>query len=143
MVEDVTTGVDALIQLVKDEDRIPLSAAAKKLGISEDTVQIWVDFLVEEKILGIEYKLTTPIIYYIGRASSKDQKFESSKRIKEDFMKSLPKKMPEQEKEKEWRKYALELLEDTKDYFKKQVHLRNMSEIQDYAWRVFVANFLQ
>jgi len=57
------TDVDEFLDLVKKEGRIALSKAAKKLNIPQTTVEAWADFLVEEKILGIEYKFTTPYVY--------------------------------------------------------------------------------
>ena len=52
--ETVRTGVDDLLELLKKVDKINLADAAQKLGISSTLLQSWVDFLVEEEILGIE-----------------------------------------------------------------------------------------
>src|SRR5574338_41480 len=61
--DEVRTGVDELMELVREEKRISIPDAAKRLKQPEKVVQNWVDFLVEEKLLGIEYKFTTAYIY--------------------------------------------------------------------------------
>jgi hypothetical protein len=59
----IETGVDELVRLLKSHDKLPVAEAAKILRVSPDVVQSWVDFLVEEKILGVEYKFTVPYIF--------------------------------------------------------------------------------
>lgn len=61
--QTVETGVDELMKLLSSHDKMPIVEVAKKLGIAQDVVQSWIDFLVEEKILGIEYKFTVPYVY--------------------------------------------------------------------------------
>lgn len=56
---NIETGVDRLVQLVKDRKRISIADSAKKLGVSKIVLQEWADFLQEEKIIDIDYKLTT------------------------------------------------------------------------------------
>ena len=58
----IETGVDKLVNLVKQRGRIALSDSAKELGVSSSVIQEWVDFLEEEGILGVEYKLTKPFL---------------------------------------------------------------------------------
>ena len=58
----IETGVDKLVSLIKKRGKIPFSAAARELGVSEEVIKEWVDFLEEESIVGVEYKLTTPYI---------------------------------------------------------------------------------
>ena len=57
------TDVDNFLELVKSKGRVSLAIVAKELKISLATVQAWTDFLVEEKVLGIEYKFTTPYVF--------------------------------------------------------------------------------
>lgn len=59
----ITTGVDELIAYLRGKDRVALQDAATVLGLSLETLQAWVDFLVEEKILGLEYRFTKPFVY--------------------------------------------------------------------------------
>ena len=50
--DTITTGVDALLELLKSTEKIAMPDAAKKLNVPLDTLQSWVDFLVEERIIG-------------------------------------------------------------------------------------------
>ncbi|MFW5852923.1 MAG: hypothetical protein ACOCUR_02745 [Nanoarchaeota archaeon] len=59
---NVETGVDGLVSLLKTTGTISIPDAAKKLGADSKTVETWVDFLVEEDKLSLEYKFTTPFI---------------------------------------------------------------------------------
>ena len=67
----IETGVDKLVKLVKETGKIALSDAAKELGVSQTVVQEWVDFLEEEGIISVEYKLTKP--YLVERKLSKPE----------------------------------------------------------------------
>ena len=59
----IETGVDELIRLLRLHDKLPVAEAAKMLHLPQDIVQTWIDFLVEEKMLGVEYKFTVPYVY--------------------------------------------------------------------------------
>jgi tetratricopeptide (TPR) repeat protein len=61
--ELIQTGVDGLIRLVEEKNRISVSDAAKELGVPVKTIEKWMDFLVEEEKIGVEYKFTTPYLY--------------------------------------------------------------------------------
>jgi len=61
----VTTGVDALVRLVKEKGRIELADAASSLNIAESTIEEWASVLEEEGILRIEYKLTKIFLAWI------------------------------------------------------------------------------
>ena len=67
----IETGVDKLVNLVKERGRIALIDSAKELGVSTSVVQEWVDFLEEEGIISIEYKLTKP--YLVERKLTKKE----------------------------------------------------------------------
>ena len=56
----IETGVDRLMNLIKSKEKISVPDAAKKLGVSTTTVEEWAEFLEEEGIINIEYKLATP-----------------------------------------------------------------------------------
>ncbi|MEK6983378.1 MAG: hypothetical protein AABX33_02295 [Nanoarchaeota archaeon] len=58
----IETGVDKLVKLVKDRGRIALIDAAKELGVGITVIREWVDFLEEEGIISVEYKLTKPYL---------------------------------------------------------------------------------
>lgn len=67
----IETGVDKLVNLVKERGRIALQDAAKELGVSATVIQEWVDFLEEEGIISVEYKLTKP--YLVERKLTKKE----------------------------------------------------------------------
>ena len=58
----IETGVDRLVNLVKERGRIALTDAARELGVSTTVIQEWVDFLEDEGIISVEYKLTKPFL---------------------------------------------------------------------------------
>jgi hypothetical protein len=59
----IETGVDDLVRVVGSSGKISIPDVAKKLGVEQKTVETWVDFLVEEEKLSVEYKFTTPYIF--------------------------------------------------------------------------------
>lgn len=58
----IETGVDKLVELVRKNSKISISDAAKALNVSTDVIEEWADFLEEEGIINVEYKLTTPYL---------------------------------------------------------------------------------
>ena len=60
--ELIRTDVDRLIEILKEKKSMSISKMAKELEVPEENVQSWVDFLVEEKIIAMDYQLTTPVI---------------------------------------------------------------------------------
>ncbi|MBI2650691.1 hypothetical protein HYX04_05280 [Candidatus Woesearchaeota archaeon] len=58
----IETGVDKLVNLVRERGKISLQDAAKELGVSMTVNQEWVDFLEDEGIISVEYKLTKPFL---------------------------------------------------------------------------------
>lgn len=67
----IETGVDKLVNLVKQRGRIAMADAAKELGVSTTVIQEWVDFLEDEGIISVEYKLTKP--YLVERRLTKKE----------------------------------------------------------------------
>jgi len=58
----IETGVDKLVKIVKERGRIAMADITKELGVSPVVIQEWVNFLEEEGILTVEYKLTKPFL---------------------------------------------------------------------------------
>ena len=81
----IETGVDKLVKIVKERGKIALVDAAKELGVSTTVIQEWVDFLEDEGIISVEYKLTKPFL--VDRkltkkeVESKAKEFESKKDV--------------------------------------------------------------
>ena len=73
----IETGVDKLVNLVKERGKISLSDSAKELGVSTTVIQEWVDFLEEEGIISVEYNLTKPFL--VERKLSKKEVEEKAK----------------------------------------------------------------
>ena len=61
----ITTGVDALVRLVKEKQRIELEDASSILSIPPETIEDWARVLEEESILRIEYRLTKIYLVWI------------------------------------------------------------------------------
>ncbi len=57
------TEVDDFLELIKKYRKVSLPDVAKEMKVPQQTIQAWTDFLVEEGIVGIEYKFTTPYVY--------------------------------------------------------------------------------
>jgi len=62
----ITTGVDALVRLVKNREKIELEDAASQLGMAPETLEEWARVLEEEGIMRIEYKLTKVFLVWIA-----------------------------------------------------------------------------
>ena len=131
----IQTGVDALISFLEEKDKVTIKEISEKLKIPQTTIQLWVDFLVEEEILGVEYKFTTPHIFL----NKKTQKFKLSHQLdeeiklsdfrKEFFQKAKEDKIPPEEILTLWENHLLNAIEKEKDFFKKEAFNRNIQHI--------------
>ncbi|MEW6721826.1 MAG: hypothetical protein AB1324_01035 [Candidatus Micrarchaeota archaeon] len=61
----ITTGVDALVRLVKERQRIELEDISAILNIPQETIEEWARVLEEEGILRIEYRLTKIYLVWV------------------------------------------------------------------------------
>jgi hypothetical protein len=137
----IETGVDQLIKLVKEKKRISINDAAKTIRMPLHTVQKWVDFLVEEKILGVEYKFTVPHIYLNkDEAAISKQKVEELKidlqNYKESFvMRARSNNIPEQKIPELWKNHLANELEFKKPFFYNEARKRSYDEKDiDQMW---------
>ena len=108
--KELRTAADELLDLVRKNKKISVEEAAKQLRMPVSSVQALVDFLVEERIFGIEYKFTTPYIYLykegVQRASPKEKSFTQGLLTKEQFYeKAKERNMPHEHIGVLWRKY--------------------------------------
>jgi hypothetical protein len=60
----IKTGVDRLVDLIKEEKRVSIEEAARILSVPKVLVEEWADFLEEKEIIGVEYKFATPYLVY-------------------------------------------------------------------------------
>ncbi len=142
----IKTGVDQLIAFLEGKDKAPLLDTAAALGVSVDTLQSWVDFLVEEGILGIEYKFTKPYIYI-----NKSDK-EKAKRIGEEELswetyhkafleKAREKRIPDLKAASLWKNHVLTTLEAKKVYFFDEARKRQFVDIER-TWQEYKTEVL-
>ncbi|MFH1520875.1 MAG: hypothetical protein ABID61_04470 [Candidatus Micrarchaeota archaeon] len=61
----ITTGVDALVRLVKEKQRVELEDASATLNIPSNTLEEWARVLEEESILRLEYRLTKIYLVWV------------------------------------------------------------------------------
>ncbi len=78
----IETGVDKLINLIKEKSPIELDEAAKELGISKDVVLEWVDFLEEEGIIEVKYTLTN--VYLSSKKLTKENAVVKAKEFQDN-----------------------------------------------------------
>ena len=73
----IETGVDKLVNIINQRGKISSFDAAKELGVSNTVVMEWADFLEEEGIISIDYKLTKQFL--ISRKMTKKEVEEKAK----------------------------------------------------------------
>ncbi len=78
----ITTGVDALVRLVKERARIELEDASSVLNIPQETIEDWSRVLEEEGIVKIEYRLTR--IYLVWVKPSEEEVAEEKQSFMEE-----------------------------------------------------------
>ncbi len=78
----ITTGVDALVRLVKERQRIELEDASSVLNIPQETIEDWSRVLEEEGIIKIEYRLTR--IYLVWVKPSEEEIAEEKQSFAEE-----------------------------------------------------------
>ncbi len=120
----ITTSVDSLVNLVKKKGRISVEEASKTLKLSPEVVMEWANFLEEDKIVLIEYKLTTPFLldYALKHKHENTSKLDielyqtSIKNIINFLKRSSPEKLKESELKKRLLKQKQALNQECTDY---------------------------
>lgn len=141
----IRTAADELFDLVKRSRKISVEEAAKHLKMPLATIQALVDFLVEEKVFGIEYKFTTPFIYLykegIKEAKRKDQSFTRELVSKEKFYERAKTKNIRYERiEGLWRKYLNQNLVYIREEFLKKAKEKKISEDKvEELWKRYLS----
>lgn len=131
--DSVTTGVDALLQILKEKKKISLSEAAKSLKLKESAIKQWVDFLVEEKIIGIEYKFTKAYLYLNETEEEKDEdkKSESLQVFKDEFKNRAKKSNIDlTQVELLWERHLLSEIELQKQYFFQEAKNKGIAQAE-------------
>lgn len=109
----VTTGVDALVKLVKDAEKIDIETASKELKIPVDTLEDWARVLEEEGIIRVQYKLAKVYLIWVTPTE------EEIAAEKESFMKSKAELQKEIEEVREKIKPHIEEMSTLKNTFDK------------------------
>ena len=143
----IRTGVDELLDMLKGSPKIPLVDAAKKLKVSVDVVQAWVDFLVEERILGIEYKFTTPYIYLntplepSAKISRTEDSIDVSYFKRQFWEKAKHNNIPESKIADLWKNHLLQETDLKRKYFFFEAQQRKFSDIE-HIWEEYQKSLL-
>lgn len=146
--EMITTGVDALLDLLRTTEKISLVDAASQLRVPLDTLQSWVDFLVEERIVGIEYKFTKPFIY-LNRDQPKEQKaskIPALKEIKKEyFSHAKQKQIPETKIQQLWESHVNQELAYLEPFFTEHAQRRGITDSHERRklWREYTQGLLK
>ncbi len=139
------TDADELLELVKKSKKLSVDEAAKKLKIPVSIIQALVDFLVEERIFGIEYKFTTPYIYLykegIKEAKGREKSFAKELVTKEQFYeKAKARNVPHEFIEGLWRKYLQQNLVGLREEFLKKIKEKKVPEEKiEELWSRYLA----
>lgn len=136
----VETDVDMLVSLVKEKGKISVEQAAHLLKIKLSVIQKWVDFLLEEGVLGVEYKFVTPYIYFNKSLDENPSVLEESEgtyvQDKEEFFeKASAKGLNKERINSLWKNYLDSNLQDIKDHFYLKARAKNISDNKlDQLW---------
>jgi DNA-binding transcriptional regulator YhcF (GntR family) len=142
----VRTGVDELLVLVKKKKKISVADAAKQLKVPEHTIQNWVDFLIEEDILGVEYKFITPYIYLNEHSPARlSRQNKDTLQLREEFFaKAKSRNLPREKIEVLWKQYVTENMETIKQEFIEKVKERGIEEANvDRLWDRYQHHLLE
>lgn len=131
---DLETDVDVLVSLVKEKGKVTIDDSAKILKVPVETVQKWVDFLLEEQILGIEYKFVTPYLFfnkYPDQKITKDSLDGENEDLadKEVFFDKAKKRGLSLKSANDlWQKFLQSNMDEIREHFYEKAKLRNLSE---------------
>ncbi len=138
------TDVDQFLEIVTERGKISIAEAAKLMKTSIETVQAWADFLVEEKIIGMEYKFTTPYVYIIkDKKNSVDVTYIGYDTKEEFFEKAKSKGVSDEMVKVLWQKYLKNNLKSIQEAFFKKTKDRGIDDLQaNRLWMKYV-NYLE
>ncbi|NJL43891.1 MAG: hypothetical protein HC945_01015 [Nitrosarchaeum sp.] len=140
--DTIETGVDKLLALFHGNERISVTAAAKRLNLTEEVVQSWVDFLVEERILGTEFKFSKQYIYLNQPVEIQPKIIQQEKisldSFHDDFVKrAKEKKLPESKIEQFWQDHLRRELQALKDFFFTEAKRKKIQDIEG-LWNTYI-----
>lgn len=119
----IETGVDQLVRYLKFHPKTNINDIAKELNTTPKIIESWAEFLIEENIIGLEYHLTTPYLFYIEKNETKD-----INDIRRQFNQNIEEDLDN--KEYNWKKYMLNLLEEHKAFFFAEAKKRRLENVE-------------
>lgn len=146
--ETITTGVDSLLDILRKNEKISLQDAASELHLPTDTLQSWVDFLVEERIIGIEYKFTKPYIYLNKeetKTQTKSSKGPTLQELKDEYAsRAKRKKIPQEKIASLWESHIHQELSYLEPFFTEQAQRRGVQDTRELRrlWQDYVNKFI-
>ncbi len=141
----VRTAADELFDLVKKSKKVSVEEASKVMKIPLPTVQALVDFLVEEKVFGIEYKFTTPYVYLykenLTEAKKREKSFTKGLVTKEEFYEKVKKRnIPYEYIEGLWRKYLKQnIINLRQEFVTKSNEKKIQPEKMEELWQKYLS----
>jgi len=138
-VDVLRTEVDSFLELIKRNKKISLQDAAKEMKVPLQTVQAWADFLVEEGIVGIEYKFTTPYVFTEEKKTLKGHLGYLGFDTKEVFYeKARKREIEESQIRLLWMKYLAANEESMKTVFEDKCRERQLPQHKvDLLWKKY------
>ncbi len=134
------TSADDLLDVVRRQKKVAVDQLAKTLKVPLATVQALIDFLVEEKILGIEYKFTTPYVYLNETAMVKHEQLMLSK--EEFYQRSRSRSVPEGHIAQFWAAYREESIPKLRQGFMAKAYARGAGAQQaEEMWQKYRSYF--
>ncbi len=129
----IETGVDRLVQFLEGKGKQSLKDVSSAIKVPESTLQLWIEFLVEEQVIGIEYKFTKPYIF-LNTATTTSTLVEdtpdskiSLKIFKSEFFENAKNKMiPDSKIPLLWGKHLETALKKQSEYFIREAAKRQL-----------------
>jgi hypothetical protein len=140
--DNVETGVDKLLSYLRGKGQVSVKTIARDLKVSEEVVQSWVDFLVEEKILGMEYKLTNPYVYLLSKEKIDTTDEKDIKSYKKEFeSEAKNKNIADNKTAFLWKNHVQRELENVKSFFYEEAKKRGLAKT-DALWTQYQQRIL-
>ena len=127
--ERVETGVDRMMSILEKKGKLSLAELSNQLKIAENTLQLWVDFLVEERVLGVEYKFTKPYVF-LNKKKEKSAVLEDVPTVeyfkKEFFDGAKKRQIPASKIPDLWKHHLNEAIEKQRELFFREAKKRGI-----------------
>ncbi len=139
--KSLRTSADDMIEVIKRHKKMSVDDLAKVLRISLKSVQAMVDLLVEEKVIDIEYKFTTPYVYLNeGKPTERQGAFGGAFSKEEFFNRAREKGITEDEITLLWKRYLSQNLPQIRQDFMTRAYTHGASaEKAEELWQKYLA----